>query len=185
MSTDIEILEKKLDELVTELAELKKMQVEEKLNKNGKHNLKPSQQTQTHTATEQKNINRIKQKVGVVGYGDNLRIGSGPAMSGIPNHYEMERTRTNKPIFSTPYKYWAKLQLNPDFNPPVEISKEPYHADFNGIDHRDAYYAHALKAKELKENPLKVNLALIDHHKDMAQQHWDAYQNSLSHNKKE
>jgi len=114
------------------------------------------------TISDLQTANQVKQRTGVktTSSGGTV-VGTGPALSGIPKHYPMAVTKTGKQIMSTHGKGEA----------------EPYHSSFTPEDHKEAYWAHGEKAKELSSPQMKphVHPDLPAHHDAMAKFHWDNY----------
>lgn len=140
-SVDESNLDEKLDKLEKALEDLKKQ------------NFKAIQEQ-----------NRGKELVGVKGYGSDLRVGGGPAMTGKPRHYAFEeKTKSGKTIMSTDGRE----------------GEAPYHSGFTADDHKDAYYAHGNQANDLKKLKGQVHPDLITHHENQAAMHWRVYQGML------
>jgi hypothetical protein len=88
-------------------------------------------------------------------------VGPGPAMTGKPKHYQMGTTESGKPIMSTHGRDEANA----------------YHSAFTPEEHKQAYFMHANKAKELSASNMKqhVHPDLPAHHSEMSKFHWDSY----------
>ena len=114
------------------------------------------------TISDLQAVNQAKQRTGVktTNSGGTV-VGTGPALSGIPKHYPLGVTKTGKQIMSTHGKGEA----------------EPYHSSFTPEDHKEAYWAHGEKAKELSAPQMRprVHPDLPVHHDTMAKFHWDEY----------
>jgi hypothetical protein len=111
---------------------------------------------------ELKALNQAKQKIGVkTSNSGEAIIGSSPALSGVPKHYPMAVTKTGKQIMSTHGKG----------------ETDSYHSGFTPEDHKEAYWIHGEKAKELSSPQMKphVHPDLPAHHDAMSKFHWNEY----------